>query len=92
MILVLCNSFEEAQDGYDVFVQFLEENEPWSIRNAWNCSYCVETDDDLRYIFIDRRMKNIFYAFDRPDEIDLDVFLRDTEEFYFAHGLEVDLQ
>lgn len=83
MILILCNSFEDVQDGYDAFVQFLEDNEPWSIRKTYNSSYCVETDDDLRYIFIDYRMKNLFFNFDKPDVIELEEFFEGIEDYYF---------
>lgn len=77
MIVILCNSFEEAQDSYDQFVSFLDSFEPWSIKETYNAAYCVETDDDLRYIFIDRRLNTWFQLFDHPDEID---------EYYFGVG------
>lgn len=91
IIVILCNSFEEAQDGYDIFVSFLEKYEPWSIRNTFNASYCVETDDDLRYIFVDHRLKSSFYTFDRPDEIWLEDFFEGIDEYYFGNvGLEAE--
>lgn len=51
MIVVLCSSFEEAQFAYDVFIEFLEENYPWNIKRRFDAAYCVETDDDLKYVF-----------------------------------------
>lgn len=84
MIVVLCDSFEDAQDGYDIFVSFLEDIDPFLIKKTCNASYCVETDDDLRYIFVDYRFRPLFQKFEEPvDEIDLDRFLNDIEEIYW---------
>lgn len=77
MIVILCNSFEEAMDAYDMFLSFLEEFEPFSIRKTYRVCYCVETDDDLRYIFTDYRMEKIF---DSPDKIDVDRFFEGISE------------
>lgn len=85
MIVILCNSFEEAQDGYDMFVSFLEENEPWYIRTTYDASYCVETDDDLRYIFVDYRFEALFKTFDNPDVIEMDEFFEGISDLY-GHG------
>lgn len=82
MIVVLCDSFEQAQDAYDTFVSFLEYVDPWSIRKTYNCSYCVETDDDLRYIFIDYRMRKLFYKICNPDCVDVEEFFQGLEEYY----------
>lgn len=81
MIVVLCNSFEDAQDCYDMFVSFLENFEPFSIKKTYNSSYCIETDDDLRYIFVDYRFKPLFYNFDKPDIIEADEFFEGICEF-----------
>ena len=34
--------------------------EPWNIKTVEKASLCIEMADDLRYIFIDYRMKDIF--------------------------------
>lgn len=83
MIVILCNDFEDAKDSYDMFVSFLEEYEPFSIRRTYDASYCVETDDDLRYIFIDHRLKSVFQNFDKPDEVGVDEFFEGIDEYYF---------
>lgn len=69
MILVLCDSLLEAMDSFDMFVGYLEENEPWSIKEVWVNEFCVETDENLRYIFINRRFQS-FYEYLRPDVIE----------------------
>lgn len=84
MVLVLCDSFEDAQNGFGCFLDFLETYEPFSISKVFEFSYCVETDDDFRYIFIDRRMRKLFYSFDRPDEVELDDFFDGIDKYYFG--------
>lgn len=44
MIAILCNSFDEAKDGFARFMDFLEAYEPLSISKVFEYSYCVETD------------------------------------------------
>lgn len=85
MIVVLCDSFKDAQDAYDIYVSVLEECEPYSIKQTYNAAYCVETDDDLRYIFIDRRLKMLFRKFDRPDEIDVTDFFDNVDRQYYGN-------
>ena len=60
MIVILCDTFDDAIDSFDIFVSYLEEHDPWCIRKVYEPSYCVETDDDLRYIFVDFRMVKYF--------------------------------
>ena len=60
MIVVLCDTFDDAIDAFDIFVSYLEEHDPWCIRKVYEPSSCVETDDDLRYIFVDFRMAKYF--------------------------------
>lgn len=71
MIVVLCNSFEEAQFSYDIFVEFLDENHPWNIKCRHDAAYCVETDDDLKYVFVDYRFEHLF---NKSDVIDVNTF------------------
>lgn len=85
MIVILCNSFDEAKAGFSRFMDFLETYEPLSISTVFEYSYCVETDDDLRYIFVDYRFKPLFHTFDRPDEVDLDEFFEGIDEYYFGN-------
>lgn len=88
MIVVLCNSFLEVKDAYDCFVTFLEMHEPWSIVKTYDVAYCVETDDNLRYIFVDYRMRNIFKNM-TPDYIDMDKFFEGIEDYYHDYFEEI---
>lgn len=87
MIVVLCNSFKEAQDAFADFMDFLETYEPLAISKVFEYSYCVETDDDLRYIFVDYRFENMFKKFDRSDYVDKDEFFEGLDEYYFGPAL-----
>ncbi len=78
MIVVLCESFQDAQDAFDIFVQFLEEVEPFSILEVYENCLCVDTDDDLRYVFVDYHLEHEF------DKLTLDIL--DADEFF--EGLE----
>lgn len=79
MIVILCNSFYEAIDSFDIFMEFLNENTPWSIKRVFESSYCVETDDDLKYVFVDYRFESLF---DKADCIDVDQFFEGIGEYY----------
>lgn len=84
MIVILCNSFKEAQNDFNSFMDFLNTFEPFSISKVFEHSYCVETDDDLRYIFVDYRFKSLASKFDDViDYVDSDEFFEGIEEYYF---------
>lgn len=85
MIVILCNSFDEAKDGFARFMDFLETYEPLSVSKVFEYSYCVETDDDLRYIFVDYRFKPLFHGFCRPDEVDIEEFFEGLDRYYFGN-------
>lgn len=86
MMVILCNSFQEVQDSYDIFISYLEENEPGSIRETYDSSYCVELEDDMRYIFIDYRFKQLFLKMDNIDidTLDVDSFFDGLWDYYYT--------
>lgn len=84
MIVVLCNSFEEVKSAFNDFMGFLEHFEPNAISRTFESSYGVETDDDLKYIFVDYRFKNLFLK-DKPDYVEMDEFFEGIDEFYFGN-------
>lgn len=80
MIVVLCNSFEDSKKAFEIFLNYLN----WEccvIKENYEACYCVETDDDLRYIFIDYRMKNIFDKM-TPDFLDVEEFFEGLPNYY----------
>lgn len=85
MIVILCESFQDAINSFRYFLHFLEDNEPWSILQVWEKCQCVETDENLRYIFVDYRFE---HAFDNchPDIVDAGNFFGNIGEYmYFGY-------
>lgn len=66
-------------------MDFLETYEPLSISKVFEYSYCVETNDDLRYIFVDYRFSPLFHGLCRSDEIDMEEFFEGIVEYYFGN-------
>lgn len=81
MILILFDDYQDAKDGFDVFVNYLEEMEPWSILLVEEFANLVKTDSDLTYIFIDRVYAPIYNYF-KPDLIEEYEFFEELEENY----------
>lgn len=73
MIVILCESFYDAQIAFDAFMDYIEHISPWNIYKVWEQCYCVETDENLRYIFVDYRYGDKFRHM-RPDFIGVKVF------------------
>lgn len=81
MIVILCESDEKAHDKFDLFMQVLIDNECDSITRIWPECCAVETDSDLKYIFVDHRMEPLFEKMG-ADIIDEDDFLFGLDEMY----------
>ena len=81
MIVIFCNSFTEAQDAYDLFIDFLEENNPLCILETDPYMLTIHTDDDLLYVFIDYKLLDLFERL-TPDILDVDTFFYDWETYY----------
>lgn len=79
MIVVLCETFEDAKEAFGIFLNYLNW-ECYPIKQNFEACYCVETDEDLRYIFIDYRMKNIFKDI-TTDFLDVEEFLDDFRSY-----------
>lgn len=60
LIVVLCDSWEDACYMYDYFVQFVATYNPGEIKEYWCASNCVRLWCGLRYIFIDARCLSAF--------------------------------
>lgn len=60
MVVVLCDSFEDAVDAFHDYLDYIREETADVIVEIWEDCNCVETDDDMRYIFIDKRFKGVF--------------------------------
>lgn len=82
LIVVLCNSFDDAEESFAKFMDFLETYEHLSIFKVFEYSYCVETDDNIKYIFVDYRFENLFIAFENVDILYSDEFFDGIDEYY----------
>lgn len=71
MIIILCEDYDQATNAYGWFLTTLPE---WSIRRLFPHSNGVETDDGIRYIFIDQEYEGIFLHM-TTDFMTLDEFL-----------------
>lgn len=82
--VILCEDFEDAQKGFEVFMDYLETFESESIYQVFEYSYCVETDDRIRYIFVDHRFEKLFLNMDKPniDIIIADEFFDSLYDYY----------
>ena len=47
MIVILCDSFDDAKEAFEIFLDYLNW-ECYVIKQNFKACYCVETDDDLR--------------------------------------------
>ena len=91
MIVILCNSYQDAQDAYDCFVQFVDMYYPMHIvdTNPAGLTIRIEPFDtwpkfdgyDMycdryeRYVFVDKRYIQVFYDMD-AELITQDLFFR----------------
>lgn len=81
MILILCNTFQEAQQDFELFKEYLYHSAIEDIRNIYDAALCIETDDDLMYLFIDHRYYNRLRKL-RADTIDELKFMEEIYEFF----------
>lgn len=78
MIVVLCENYQDAADAFDIFVQYLNEVEPWIITRVDVYSLTIDTEYDLRYIFTDYHYAKVFQDL-TPDIIDVVEFFEGIE-------------
>lgn len=81
MVIITCDDYEQAAGAFRYFFDILNYNDPWFIKNVFKHSLCVETDDVLRYIFVDHRYVSALEEL-KPDILDADEFFEDIEEYY----------
>ena len=80
MIVILCKNVWDAANAFNLFKNLLINNGD-CITRVWDACNCVETDSDLKYIFIDYRMEPFFENIG-ADIMDEDEFLFGVEEMY----------
>lgn len=60
LFIVICDEYQDAQDCFDFFVEWLEHNNSWCIMFADPFSNRVRTTDGFTYIFIEYRATGLF--------------------------------
>lgn len=83
MIVILCKSYKTACEAFNLFLQFLDDNEPCTVRKIFESGNALETYDDLRYIFVDYRMWECFKKQSGVEFIDVGEFFEGINEFYY---------
>lgn len=79
MIIILCETFWDAKDAFDLFMEYLNYYAPLEIQRVFEDAFSVETDNDLRYIFIDKRYLK-FYEHVKPDVLTVEEFFEYLED------------
>ena len=89
MIIILCDNWVDASDAFDLFCAFLERYEPFMVTESDRYSLRVISDDDLIYIFVDYRFKEVFKEdYDSADIIEVNEFFEDMYSHYDADIFE----
>lgn len=60
MIVILCDDFWQAVDRFHQFVEFISVFGHEEIVEMYDKAYCVITDADLKYVFVDWRLAPLF--------------------------------
>lgn len=81
MIIIMCDSYEQAEKLFSLFLDFLDQNEPQFIKKIFFASPCVEMEDGLKYLFIDWHYREWFEGF-CYDFIDADEFFYGVDKYY----------
>ena len=85
MVVILCDSFYDAEDAYRSYVDFLELYDPWLIAKTYDVCNCILTTEDIYYIFVDARVQTISkWSFDpsRNDFVDEGTFFDNLYKQY----------
>lgn len=85
MVVVLCDTFQAAQDAYDCYVSFLESYDPFLIAKTYDSCNCVLTTEDIYYIFVVYWIQSCSkWAFDpaKNDFVDEGTFFDNLHEQY----------
>lgn len=78
MIVILCDSFQDAEDSYYLFLDYVRLTcPPWSVVRAFDKALIIDTDDDIRYVFIDYRYCNYLFKDKIFDLVEKEVFFED---------------
>lgn len=81
MVVILCDSDRDAKNAFLEYLDILEYYDCTLIKNVYYSSYCIDTDEDLRYVFIYWRFRDLFKDSD-PDYIWQGDFFENLRDYY----------
>lgn len=82
MIIILCDDFESAKYCFRFFLDILQKEEgPGYVTDYDPYAYYIDTEDDLRYIFVDYRYESVFENL-TLDILDEHTFFESIAEWY----------
>lgn len=91
MVVILCDTWEEAQDAFDVFWTYVNDKEPWTIWRVYAPCLCLELDCNIRYLFTITKMVTFFEKFtlDIVDESSFfeALYAEDDDDNYIYGGM-----
>ena len=86
MIVVMCDSWKNAQEAYEDYISFIDSYcVDWAIVERYDLCCCVHTDDGFRVIFIDRRIAGSFGE-SGNDFIGEEDFFEELHHYYSCWG------
>lgn len=76
MVVIYCQNYQQAEQDFYYFLSILQQEESWTINQVFDNQLCVETDDDLRYLFVDPYLFTKYYNNEKENDI------VEAEEFF----------
>ena len=78
MIVILCDSYQDAQDSYWLFLEYIEQTMPiWAVVRAIDAALIIDTDDDIRYMFASFRYRGILFHDQNVEFVEKEIFFED---------------
>lgn len=83
MVIIICDSWEDAEECYDIFLTFVEDFCPsYSVVSLNDCVLRVKMDDDITYMFSDYHYAPLFEKDPENDIFTPDEFFEGIPYFY----------
>lgn len=89
LILIICPSFEESQKAFISFLDYELNFDANLILRADKFSNSIDTDDDLRYVFIPYQFEHMFDD-DMPDKVQMGDFFNDLMDANYMYKKYID--
>lgn len=85
MVVILCDSWKDVRDCYDLFITFLEENDSYAIKETDNSGFGVFLEDDLWYVFTCYQLEGVMKKnVPNADFVDEQSFFESVIEYLYG--------